>query len=56
MAPRALVDGGDYLAEPALWVKGWRYQGQLQALVDCRALSVSTAQLYQAPIRFHLQI
>ena len=30
MVPRTMLDAGEYLAEPALWVKGWRYQGQLQ--------------------------
>lgn len=42
-----MINTEEYLAEPALWVKSWRYQGQLQALIESRALLVSTDQLFQ---------
>lgn len=44
---QAMLDAGEYLAEPALWVRGWRYQGQLQALVESRVLLISTEQFFQ---------
>lgn len=42
-----MINTEEYLAEPALWVKAWRYQGHLQALIESRALLVSTDQLFQ---------
>lgn len=41
------VEARGYVAEAALWVKAWRHQGQLQALIESRALLVSTDLLFK---------
>lgn len=41
------VEARGYVAEAALWVKAWRHQGQLQALIESRALVVSTELLFK---------
>ena len=44
---RTPVEARGYVAEAALWVKAWRHQGQLQALIETRVLVVSTDQLFK---------
>ena len=41
------MEARGYVAEAALWVKAWRHQGQLQALIESRALVVSTELLFK---------
>lgn len=43
---QTMIEIGEYVAEPALWVKSWRYQGQLQAVVESRMLLVIPEELY----------
>ncbi|CAK9002366.1 unnamed protein product [Durusdinium trenchii] len=43
---QTMLEAGEYIAEPALWVSGWRYQGHLQAVLESKALLVSTEQFY----------
>lgn len=44
-SPRQMINTEEYLAEPALWVKAWRYQGHLQAEIieDSSELHVQKA-------------
>ncbi|CAK8997999.1 Potassium/sodium hyperpolarization-activated cyclic nucleotide-gated channel 4 (Hyperpolarization-activated cation channel 4) (HAC-4), partial [Durusdinium trenchii] len=44
---QTMIQAGEYCAEPALWVKAWRHQGQLQSVVESRALLVSTCELFK---------
>lgn len=44
---QTIVECGEHLAEPALWVSSWRHQGQLQATLDARTVLVSTDQLFK---------
>lgn len=44
---QTVLEAGEYVAEPALWVKAWRHQGQLQAVVEARALLVGTEDLFK---------
>ena len=44
---RTSVEARGDVAEAALWVKAWRHQGQLQALIESRALVVSTDLLFK---------
>ena len=44
---QTVLEAGEYIAEPALWVKAWRHQGQLQAVVESRALLVGTEDLFK---------
>eukprot|EP00913_Durusdinium_trenchii_P020109 g18897.t1 len=46
IADLTMLEAGEYIAEPALWVSGWRYQGHLQAVLESKALLVSTEQFY----------
>lgn len=43
---QTMIEIGEYVAEPALWVKSWRYQGQLQAVVESRMLLVIPEELF----------
>lgn len=44
---QTVLEAGEYIAEAALWVKAWRHQGQLQSMVESRALLVSTEDLFK---------
>lgn len=44
---QTIVECGEHLAEPALWVSSWRHQGQLPATLDARTVLVSTDQLFK---------
>lgn len=44
---QTIIECGEHLAEPALWISSWRHQGHLQATLDARAVLVSTEQLFK---------
>ena len=47
IAQTQTLEIGEHIAEPALWVKSWRYQGQFQSVVDnCQVLLVSAEDLF----------
>ncbi|CAK9014069.1 Potassium/sodium hyperpolarization-activated cyclic nucleotide-gated channel 3 [Durusdinium trenchii] len=44
---QTMLEVGEYVAEPAVWVNTWRHQGKLQAVVQARSLLVSTEDLFK---------
>lgn len=43
--PGVRVAAEDYLSEQALWVRGWKHQGRLEASVESRALHLATTEM-----------
>lgn len=47
IAQTRTLEIGEHIAEPALWVKSWRYQGRFQSVLDnSQVLLVSTEDLF----------
>ncbi|CAE7632447.1 Wrn [Symbiodinium microadriaticum] len=43
--PGVRVAAEDYLSEQALWIRGWKHQGRLEASVESRALHLATTEM-----------
>ncbi|CAE6941489.1 Wrn [Symbiodinium sp. CCMP2456] len=43
--PPVDVSADDYLSEQALWIRGWKHQGRLAAIVESRALHLATVEV-----------
>ena len=39
------IEAEDFVSEQALWIRGWKHQGRLEATVESRALLLSKEEL-----------
>lgn len=43
--PEVYIAAEEFVSEQALWIRGWKYQGRLEATVESRAILLSKAEM-----------